>query len=311
MGRVLSTAFCVALLVAAAAAFALTEGAKTTLSPIYGTKIDKIFSPVCDPHICAQHVANIVFKLRSSERLEVWIVTASGARRVRTLVNGRHYAKGRVHLVFDGHSDAGALLPDGSYLPVVRLLGDHRTITLPNPIQIDTKAPRIRRVSRSLHDLLAPGAAGRPQSVVVPYTLSAPGHGVLFVDGHRVAFSYRQRVSATITWYGTIDGRAVAPGVYTLELAVQDEAGNRSAPLRVGHVTVTYLSVAPTGLHVRSRARFELRIPIGPAHVHWLFAGKRGTGGRLLHLRAPKRRGRYRVYVSAGGHGASALVVVT
>ena len=40
VARVLSTAFLVALLAATAAAFALTEGAKLELSPIYQTKVD-------------------------------------------------------------------------------------------------------------------------------------------------------------------------------------------------------------------------------------------------------------------------------
>ena len=58
MARVLSTAFCVALLAATAGAFALTEGAKTELSPIYGVRIpDKIFSPTCSLRNCRTQVA--------------------------------------------------------------------------------------------------------------------------------------------------------------------------------------------------------------------------------------------------------------
>ena len=46
MARVLSTAFLVALLAATAGAFALTQGAKLELSPIYGTRVPtKVFSP--------------------------------------------------------------------------------------------------------------------------------------------------------------------------------------------------------------------------------------------------------------------------
>ncbi len=72
MARVLSTAFCVALLAATAIAFALTEGAKTELSPIYGTKVyPKVFSPTCKH--CIYQAANIDFKLRKKQHIEVWM----------------------------------------------------------------------------------------------------------------------------------------------------------------------------------------------------------------------------------------------
>lgn len=310
MGRVLSTAFCVALLAVAAAAFALTEGAKTSLSPIYGTEIDKVFSPVCNPHICAQRVASIDFKLRSRQTLDVWINDAAGDR-VATIVTGQVFAKGRVRLVFTGRGPDGAVLPDGDYSPVVRLDGGHRTIALPNTIQLDTKPPLLRRRPHGLHLLLAPGTPGRPQQVSVAYTLAGHAHGLLFVDGHRVAFTYRQPLTGVVDWNGELAGRPVAAGTYTLELAAQDEAGNRSTPVRVGQVSVRYLELAPVSLHLRPRERFAVRIVLGPARVSWLFAGIHGSSStRILHLRAPRRRGRYRLYVHSAGHGTSALVSV-
>jgi hypothetical protein len=43
----------------------------------------------------------------------------------------------------------------------------------------------------------------------------------------------------------------------------------------------------------------------------WLFNGARGTARHgTLHLRAPAAPGVYRLYVSAAGHAAKALVVV-
>jgi hypothetical protein len=312
VSRVLSTAFCVALLAAAAAAFALTEGAKTELSPIYATKIlDKVFSPICDPHICSTRVAHLEFKLRAAQRLEVWMESASGTR-VSTIVAGRTYPRGTVALVFDGRGAGGALLPDGFYLPVVRLVDAHRTITLiASPIQVDTRAPQVVHLRRGLRALLAPDSAGRPHLVLVAYTLSGPGHGILFVDGHRVSFTYRQRLHGVLQWNGTIDGRPVAAGGYTLEVAAQDEAGNRSKPVTVGRVSVRYLELGRTRIAVKRRARFSVGVVIGPARVSWLFDGQRGSASsHTIHLRAPRRKGSYRLFVSGAGHGASALVVV-
>jgi hypothetical protein len=308
VGRVLSTAFCVALLAVAAAAFALTEGAKTERSPIYGTMIDKVFSPVCHPPICARRVADIVFVLRSPERLEVWI--DRGNKRVRTIVAGRRYPRGKVRLAFTGRSVEGALLPDGPYYPVVRLLGDHRTIRLPNQILLDTVPPRIAGYPRDLRTLIAPGAVGRPQLVSVPYTLSAHGHGVLFADGHRVELTYRAPLRGVLEWKGLIEGRPVPPGRYTLEIAVQDDAGNRTKPVAFAHVSVRYLELDLRRIAAPPRTPITVRVLIGPARVRWFFDGRRGSALHVIRLRAPRARGRYRLYVSGGGHAASALVVV-
>ena len=83
VARVLSTAFCVALLAATAAAFALTEGAKTELSPIYRTHIDKVFSPTCNPqHLPPQRGrASSSGSASASTSRSGWSGTASGSRR--------------------------------------------------------------------------------------------------------------------------------------------------------------------------------------------------------------------------------------
>jgi hypothetical protein len=106
VARVLSTAFCVALLAATAGAFALTQGAKTELIPIYRTHVDKVFSPECT---CATAAANIDFSLRRKDRLTVWL--DYDGRRVRTLVPGRTYPRGPVRLEFNGIAENGATLP--------------------------------------------------------------------------------------------------------------------------------------------------------------------------------------------------------
>ena len=105
VARVLSTAFCVALLAATAAAFALTEGAKPELSPIYGTQIAKVFSPVCNPRSAGATAANIDFELRERQRLEVWMLR--NGKRVSTIVPGKTFPKGEVSLAFTGLADDG------------------------------------------------------------------------------------------------------------------------------------------------------------------------------------------------------------
>jgi hypothetical protein len=311
--RVLSTAFCVALLAAAAAAFALTEGAKTELSPIYLTHVDKIFSPVCDRAIGPDciYVAHVYFVLRHPERLEVWML--HDGKRIETLVNGKNYPKGPVSIVFTGRNATGAVFPDGPYFPVVRLVGDHRTFNLPNEILLDTHAPRVVAHSRvRVHAVIAPGSLGAPQSVSVGYTFSADGHGVLFANGHRVALSYYQHPHSSLSWAGKIDGRLAPAGTYSLAIAAQDAAGNRSVPRAAGEVVVRYLTLSKRAIQVRPLKRFTVRVVIGPRRLTVVFAGRHlATSVRTLDLRAPKRRGHYIVYVSGAGHSSHVVVDVT
>ncbi len=92
----------VALLAATAAAFALTQGLKLQKSPIFGTQVQPVFSPVCG---CDKDTARIVFKLRNADRIDVSIV--DGDEVVRTIERGRSYPKGPVVIEWDGRDDAG------------------------------------------------------------------------------------------------------------------------------------------------------------------------------------------------------------
>ena len=83
MARIASTVLVVALLAATAAAFALTQGLKLQKSPIFGTRVQPVFSPVCD---CPKETARIAFKLRKADRLDIAIV--DGGKVVRTIERG-------------------------------------------------------------------------------------------------------------------------------------------------------------------------------------------------------------------------------
>ncbi len=91
------------LLAATTVAFVYTEKLKLTPSPIVGTLVDKVFSPVCD---CATDTARISFVLRKSDRLDVAIVDRAGTI-VRELARGQSERRGRVAFVWDGRDDPG------------------------------------------------------------------------------------------------------------------------------------------------------------------------------------------------------------
>ena len=94
-----------ALLAATAVAFVITEGAKLEKSPIMGTKVTPIFSPAgVDP---LTKNADVIFRLRTRERIEAWIEDNKG-NRVRNLQAPRTFPRGsRLDLVWDGFTDNG------------------------------------------------------------------------------------------------------------------------------------------------------------------------------------------------------------
>ena len=313
MARVLSTAFCVALLAATAVAFALTEGAKTERSPIYGTNIPHVFSPTCNVnlHHCATDVEDIAFKLRKKQHLRVWI--DRGGKPVATIVPGKTFPKGPVELQFTGLANDGVtLLPDGTSYAVISFTSEHRVITLPNKIELDTTPPQVVKFPHPLYTHISPDHDGRNDLFVEPYTLSAPGHAVLLVNGvHQAGFTHGLKLSGKLTWNGKIEGHLARPGSYTLYIAAQDQAGNRSKPFPFAVVTIRYVELGRKTIDVAPHHRFALFVLSDAKDLSWLLDRGRGESrSHTLRLRAPRKPGRYNLYVTAAGHTARATVVV-
>ena len=84
MQRVLTTATLVGLLVATAAAFAITERLKLVKSPIYGTEITSVFSP-------ATHQAGWIFRVGTGPGVLTNSVVVTGT----ASINGEHLTSGR------------------------------------------------------------------------------------------------------------------------------------------------------------------------------------------------------------------------
>lgn len=206
------------LLVATAAAFAITENLKLTRSPILGTQVSKLFSPVCH---CATASASIAFRLRRRGDVEVDVVDATGAH-VRRLVRQR-LGPGFASFRWSGHSDSGQRSKDGAYRIRVRLFTEHRTIELPNVIRLITVAPSVRTFS-SDRPTLKPGKRLR-----LSYRFSAGAHPLLLVDGRTAVYGRFAHRAGTLDWYGKIGGLSVAAGRHTLALEARDDAGNTSS----------------------------------------------------------------------------------
>jgi hypothetical protein len=295
-----------ALLGATAAAFAVTERLKLERSPITGTRVDHVFSPVCE---CARDVAVISFVLRRRETVTLDILNRNG-RSIRTVVRNRRESAGRVSYTWDGRDNLERVVPEGVYRPRVQLERNLRTIVLPNPIRVDTTAPRITLV-RVFPRVFSPDGDGRRDRVTTTYRLDERARAVMLVDGRQRVQSKFRRVEGKLVWFGRTDGRNVSPRTYEIRLRAVDRAGNRSARTRAIIVRVRFVELSRERVEVVAGKRFSVRVATDATAYRWLFAGRRGVGRReVLVLRAPDVAGAYTLYVTVGGRAARAAVEV-
>ena len=306
MARLPQILIVVALLGATAAAFAVTERLKLERSPITGTRVDKVFSPICE---CARDVAVISFRLRKPARVTVDILDSAG-RSVRTLVRDRAEEAGSVSYTWDGRDNADRVVPEGRYRPRVELEEHGRTIVLPNPIRVDTTAPTIRLV-RLFPRVFSPDRDGRRDRVTAWYEVDGPARAMMLVDGKRRVLSRFRSPEGRLVWFGRVDGRSVQPGTYEIRLRAVDRAGNRSGSTREAPVRVRYVLLRRERIEAVAGKRFSVRVSTDAASYRWLFAGKTGIGRtEVLVLRAPETPGTYTLYVSVRGRADKAEVVV-
>jgi hypothetical protein len=295
-----------ALLGATAAAFAVTERLKLERSPVTGTRVDRVFSPVCE---CARDAAIITFVLRRREIVTLDILDQD-RRSVRTIARNRPEPRGRVSYRWDGRDNLDRVVPEGVYRPRVQLERNGRTIVLPNPIRVDTTAPIISLVS-VFPRVFSPDSDGQGDRVTASYRIDERARALMLVNGRQRVQSKFRRIEGRLVWFGMINGRTVRPGVYEIRLRAVDRAGNRSVRTRAVPVRVRFVELSREQIEVVAGRRFSVRVRTDSDSYRWLFAGARGVGEReVLVLRAPEEPGEYRLYVTAGGRAASADVAV-
>ena len=296
----------VVLLAATTAAFALTEGLKLQKSPIYRTKVDEIFSPVCD---CEKDAALIRFQLRERDRLDVAIVDG-GENVVRTIVRNQDVEAGRIEFGWDGRDDAGKVLPEGEYRPRIHLRRERRTILMPNPIQIDVTPPVVE-AARVRPSVFSPDGDRRRERVVVSYRLSEPAKAILYVNGTKRVETLFARDRDTLAWYGRVDRRSVPSGPYVFNVRARDPAGNLGPARALGAVTVRYVALGRPRVVVLAGSRFAIRVSSDARLVRWTLGRRSGLARPgTLRLRAPLQHGRFTLAVSANGHTARSAVFV-
>jgi hypothetical protein len=305
--RVLTTVTLLGLLVATAAAFAITEHLKLIKSPVYGTLVSKELSPVCGPD-CRERSATIRIRIRHRDRVTVKIL--SGGHVIATVAsNAPRPARKHLRFAWHGRTDTGARAPDGVYHAEVHLANAHRTILLPNRIVLDTKTPQVLS-ARSAKDVLL---AGPGRSVAIRYAFSEQANAVVFLRGRQIIRGRPTRQSYRIKWSGTLHGRPLPAGAYVLSVGARDAAGNTTPARARKNVTVVvrYVDVTPGRLDVHPGARFTVRVETAASRYNWRLGQRHGfRRGHVLGLRAPTTPGTYRLVVGEHGHTTTALVRV-
>jgi hypothetical protein len=304
--RVLPTIIVVVLLAGTAAAFAIAERLKLEPSPITGTEVDKVFSPVCE---CVAREARISFRLRRADTLTVSVLDDDN-RVVRTLVGPRRYLAGPLVFFWNGRGLDGEVVPEAAYHPRVELARNGRTIVLPNPIRVDVTPPRVLVFGVSPR-VLSPNGDGRADKLEASYRLSERATPTLFVDGKRRVRGRFQRPVGKLNWYGQLRGKPVPEGTYAVTLVAEDPAGNRSRAAGPDKVRVRYVDLRRHRIIVRAGLRFGVRVDTDAASVRWRLGRRGGSSpAGLLRLRAPLQPGRYTLVVAVGEHFERAAVFV-
>jgi hypothetical protein len=198
-----------------AVAFLRVEQLKLDHSPVERPHVKQFFSPTCDPaRLLCHPTALLRFTLGSRQAIGLSIVNADG-QIVRHLTAGdREHPKGPVRIRWDGRSDSGALVPDGRYRLAVHL-ANGRTVTIPDPIILDTKPPTvdITRRDRTARGLVLHFITSEPSRTFQRVT--EDGRLLKFHDTHR-------GVSRFLTQHRK-------PGLYEVAIVAVDPAGNRTA----------------------------------------------------------------------------------
>lgn len=288
---------------ATAAAFAITEHLKLVKAPVTAPVVTRYVSPVCG---CATSRATVSVKFRRPTVVTVTIVDAH-AHTVATLASNQSVPRGRSKWAWDGRTDAGTRAPDGVYRPEISLA--HRAYLLGvDRITVDTTVPKV--LSASTRGVLI---IGGKKGLRIHYAFSEPANALVYLHGQRVVLGRPTRPRDEVRWSGRRAGRVLRPGRYVLTLAARDAAGNETPPSGRQRLVVVlrYIAVAKKRIAVGAAAHFTVEVRTAAARYTWRFAGRRGTAHRkLLHLRAPSRRGKYRLVVAENGHAATVLVIV-
>jgi hypothetical protein len=314
--RVLTSVTLLGLLVATAAAFAITEHLKLIKGPFAGAEVSiggrdnaKVFSPVC--RRCNTNSATVQIKLRHSDHATVSIVDAEG-RTVATLARDSP-VEARIPTAFPwrGRTSDGTVAPDGVYHPSVYLARTRHTYQFLNKIGIDTKPPKVLSAGCGTSKPVLFAGPGR--TVAIRCRFSEPAHAVVYLGRRQIILGRLRRQHDKVKWAGTLAGRRLPAGTYVLSVGGQDIAGNETPASERKQVKVVlrYIQLEPERITARAGRPFTVRVETAARRYTWRLGKQHGSRrARGLRLRAPTKPGTYHLVVAEHAHTATAVVRV-
>jgi hypothetical protein len=305
--RVLTTVTLVGLLVATAAAFAITERLKLTKSAVYGTAVSGRLSTTCG---CAHGHARIFFKLRHRDTITVTVLNSH--KDAVALLAANTFPRGPLTLHWNGHTETGQRAPDGTYRVQIHLSNAHQTIELPNRIVIDSRPPEVLAAEPN-REIFSPDGDHQSDFVRIAYTFSEQAHAILYLDGVRIYRAYRSPAKGHISWFGNGPDGVLKQGSYTIELGAVDLYGNVTPAedrWRL-HLQIRYIELANDKIVAKAGRRFTIGVSTDARRYTWELGKRHGAAtSSVLRLRAPARHGRYTLTVTEHGHSSRAAVFV-
>jgi len=305
--RVLTTVTLLGLLVATAAAFAITEHLKLAKSNVFGVEVPlKVFSPVCR---CATSKAPVRVGLRHAGFVTVAIGDSAGHRVATVASHVPMDAHRPREFRWDGRTDAGGLAPDGIYHPWIEL--PRQTLQLANNITLDTRPPQVLSAAGKRSEPVLFAGPGR--TVAIRYTLSENAHARVYLGRRLIIVGRDSRPTDKIKWAGRIGGGPLRAGRYVLSVGARDLAGNETpaADRKQVRVVLRYIEVTPRRITVRKGRRVTVHVETSAKRYTWRLGQRHGSRRRkTLHVQAPTTPGTYRLVVVENGHSAAAVVRV-
>ena len=194
---------------------------------------------------------------------------------------------------WDGTSDAGAIVPDGTYRYHVEAWDDNNNQgTSPDgTVVVDTTPPTVTAAAAYL--IFSPDGDGNKDALPVQQTGSSEDAWtgtVRSIEGTTVrTFTWQSSGPPPFEWDGKVDGGTAAPdGVYSYHVTATDRAGNagtaeidniiidtRPTPVQLS-VDASFFS--PNGDGVKDALTFTLNVPVATGIETWSLAVQDAAG---------------------------------
>ena len=260
------------------------------------------FSPNGDGR---KDTAELRLRPRETETVTADLVDAAGDP-VRRVATEQRVRPGQpLRLSWDGRTDSGLRAPDGVYRVRTNLVEGGRSVVSPRLITLDTTPPRPRVVRIAPSQIVGPQA---PEMAITVRGISArraTRFRILRTDvgaPKLVAKGSRAPGLRRWTWNGRSQGQPVPPGVYVVQVAVRDRAGNVGVnPAKVPPDPGD--SPGPAGITVRSLAAQPPLRPVTAGSRAEFFVDSRARPYRWAVRRVGGKRAVRRGRIGAGAKG--------